>query len=97
MKKILFALSVLCQISVWADMLPSPEAVKEMKNAKVYKTLRCKDPKNLVICHFSVASPDIDECHIYAEKPKEYKKIGHVGGASFGEEKYCALKGKDKN
>lgn len=96
MRKILCCLiAISCRLAN-ADMAMSPDMIKEMKNEKIYKTLRCKDPKNLIVCHYSELSPNIDECHIYVEKPKEFKKLGRKG-TSYGEEKFCSLKGKDKN
>ena len=96
MRKILFVL-ILCNCALaLADIAPSPNMIKQLKNEKAYKLLRCEDPKNLILCHFSLSSPGIDECHVYSEKPNEFKKLGR-NGVSFGEEKYCARKGKDKS
>lgn len=97
MRKILCCLIVFNCALAAADMLPSPDMLSQKKNQHEYDSLSCKDSKNLIVCHYSVGSSDIEDCHVYAEKPKEFKKLGRSGGASFGEEKYCSIKGKDKS
>jgi hypothetical protein len=79
----------------WGDIPMTPS--EKVAQLKAWQNATCKDEKNLITCSYSAArDDDAEDCSQYRNKPKEFKLIGSKGGASFGEQKYCRIQGKDK-
>lgn len=95
MKKILlFTVFTGLASTVFADM-PMLLDVKKQQDQD-WEKLACKNPKNLVVCEYSVPSSQAESCRKYQENSKKYNFLGRNGGASFGKEKYCLKSGADK-